>query len=115
MEIVDSLLIVPLLCGPIFILAGLILSAYPPKKINGFYGYRTPSSMKNQERWDFAQKFSGKELIKVGSILLFTSVLGFLIKPSDGIATILGLGLMIVVVVVLFIRVEKAIKERFPE
>lgn len=115
MEIIDTLLIVPLLCGPIFILAGIAMSAFPPKKINALYGYRTSNSMKSQERWDFAQKYSSRELINSGGILLFTSVLGFLIKPSDDMAIILGLGLMIAVIVVLFIRVETAIKKRFSE
>lgn len=29
---------------------------FPPKKINGVYGYRTSSSMKSQQNWDYAQK-----------------------------------------------------------
>lgn len=115
MEIVDSLLVVPLLCGGIFILAGLVMSAFPPKKINGLYGYRTPSSMKNQERWDFAQKYSAKELTKAGGILLLTSALGFLIKPSNDYEMIVGLGLLIAIVIVLFVRVENAIKRHFSE
>lgn len=115
MEMVNTLLIVPLLSGAIFILVGFIMLAFPPKKINGLYGYRTGSSMKSQERWDFAQKYSAKELMKSGVVLMLTSVLGFVIEPTGDVATIIGLGLMIVMVIVLFIRVEKAIKERFSE
>lgn len=115
MQIVDSLLIVPLLCGGAFILAGLIMLIYPPKKINGLYGYRTPNSMKSQERWDFAQKYSSLELIKAGTILLLGSTFGVIFDFGDELAIIFGLCLMIAVIVVLFIRVEKAIKKHFPE
>ena len=115
MEIVDSLLLVPLMTGPIFMLAGLVMMYFSPKEINALYGYRTSSSMKNQERWDFAQNYSARELIKFGGILLLTSGLGFVFEFSDEIAVIVGLGLMIAMVVVLFIRVEKAIKKRFPD
>lgn len=115
MEMVSTLLIVPLLSGAIFILAGFIMLVFPPMKINGLYGYRTGSSMKSQDRWDFAQKYSAKELMRSGVVLILTSALGFVIEPTDDVATIIGLGLMIAMVIVLFIRVEKAIKDRFSE
>ena len=34
------------LSGGIFYLVALVLSKFPPKKINYFYGYRTKASMK---------------------------------------------------------------------
>lgn len=34
--------------GVIFILMGLIMYIFPPKKINGLYGYRTSSSMESR-------------------------------------------------------------------
>lgn len=47
-------------CGIISILAGIILLKKPPKRINFLYGYRTNKSMRNQQSWDFAQMYSGK-------------------------------------------------------
>lgn len=58
----------PQLLGAVFLLAGLIQKHFPPKKINSFYGYRTPLSMKNQESWDEANRYSGEYMIKAGLI-----------------------------------------------
>jgi len=115
MTILKTLLVVPLLSGAIFILAGLVMFVFPPKRINGLYGYRTSSSMKSQERWDFAQKHSPIEMMKFGGILMITSFLGLIIEPNGNTPTIIGLGLMIAMIVVLVVRVEKTIKKRFPK
>lgn len=41
----------------IMLTLGILWKKNPPKNINGFYGYRTPRSMKSQEAWDFAQRY----------------------------------------------------------
>ena len=109
----ENFLLVPLLCGPIFIVAGLLMHFFPPQKINGLYGYRTPNSMETQERWEFAQKYAAKELIKLGAILSVASLLGFLFEPGNDASLFFGLGLLVLIIVILFVRVEKAIKNRF--
>ena len=43
---------------------------FPPKKINGHYGYRTKASMKSQEAWDVAQKCSAKMMLVFGILCL---------------------------------------------
>lgn len=111
----DNFILIPLLVGPIFILAGFLMVIYPPRKINYLYGYRTRSSMKTQKRWRFAQKYSAKELIKFGGILLLTSMLGFVVNIREDYSIIIGFGLMITAIVLLFIKTEKAIKNQFPE
>ncbi len=109
----NSILLIPILTGAIFIIIGLILLKFPPKKINGLYGYRTSSSMKDQERWDFAQNYSAKEIIKLGGLLMLSSLIGLFCKFKESIAIILGVGLLITMVVILLIRVERAIKKNF--
>lgn len=52
----------------IFILLGFILIKYPPKEINGIYGYRTPLSKKNQDTWDVAQKYGGVSMLILGIV-----------------------------------------------
>ena len=47
--------------------------AWPPKKINEIYGYRTTRSMKSQAVWDFAQKYSAKLMTAFGIVLLAVS------------------------------------------
>lgn len=112
MDFLIDLLLVPLLVGPIFILSGIILNLFPPKKINSIYGYRTINSMKSQERWDYAQKVSALELIKLGSILTILSFLGIFINFSETIEILIGLGLIITIIIILFIRIERAINKK---
>ena len=99
--------------GFIFIAAGLLLFYFPPKNINSLYGYRTSSSMKNQERWDFAQNFSAKGMMKLGAFLVLISSLSMITHFNNSINLIAAITLTLVGVVVLFIRVEKAIKRKF--
>lgn len=99
--------------GVISVIAGLIMYRFPPKEINDLYGYRTSSSMKNQQQWEFAQRYSSKEMMKVGVINMLISVIGLGIHIPDIFSMILGLGIMILSVVILFIRTERAIKKRF--
>ena len=54
----NPLFLIPVMTGVIFIVAGWIMMKFPPKDINSLYGYRTKNSMKNKERWAFAQKYS---------------------------------------------------------
>lgn len=56
--------------GIIIVLVGILLWAYPPKKINELYGYRTKASMKSQEAWDVAQKCSAKMMLVFGALCL---------------------------------------------
>ena len=113
MIIENQVMFIPLVMGALFMLTGLILLNFPPKKINWLYGYRTPRSMKNQETWNFAQSYSAKEMIRLGGLLLLVSGAGLFYQPKANNSTVVGLGLMIIVAVILIIRVEIAIKNRF--
>lgn len=62
--------------GGICAVCGFIFRIFPPHKINYIYGYRTKFSMKNQDTWDEAQRYSSNSLIILGLIYMG---LGFLI------------------------------------
>ncbi|MCC4044748.1 SdpI family protein [Enterococcus gallinarum] len=49
----------------------LIAKTPPEKKINSFAGFRTKASMKNQEKWAYAQK----EMIKYSEKRVFSTFL----------------------------------------
>lgn len=99
--------------GLIFVLAGLVMYLFPPKKINYLYDYRTQRSTESQERWDFAQKFSAKELIKLGMLLSLSSVTALLSNFTHSTNLLVGLFLVIVTCILLFLRVENAFKNNF--
>ena len=109
----NTLFLVPSTTGIVFILAGYIMVKFPPKKINPLYGDRTTRSMKNQERWDFSQKYSAIEMIKLGAILALCSLIGLVYTPGVNTGMFISLGLLLTMVLLLFIRVERAIKHKF--
>lgn len=109
----NPLFLIPATSGLMFMIVGYIMLKFPPTKINSLYGYRTSSSMKNQERWDFSQKYAAIEMIKLAAVLTLSSIIGLVYYPEDTLAEILGLGFLILMVVILLLRVEKAIKNKF--
>ena len=108
-----ELLLIPFLVGIIFIIVSMIMLKFPPKKINFWYGYRTPNSMKSQERWDFSQEYSAVEMRKMGVIMLVISFAGFLLPVDMLVKTAIGMAIMFGAIIYMFRRVETAIKTRF--
>ena len=104
-----------ILIGGIYTFVGFISYIFPPRKINYLYGYRTSSSMKSQERWDFAQAYSTKLMIVLGVITMIISCLGLFIVFSDTIDFYIGFSLFIFSIVFLFFKTERALKIKFPE
>lgn len=104
---------IPVMTGVIFTIAGFIMLKFPPNNINSLYGYRTHNSMKSKEAWKFSQRYASMEMIKLGLILALLGLIGFVFHPNQNLANLIGLGFMIVIVVILFLKVESAIKKRF--
>jgi len=100
-----------LLMGLLFAIAGGIMYVFPPKKINSLYGYRTASSMKNQQKWDFSQTYSAKLLFILGIVLMVVSFFKVVIKTSEETDVILGVALPLIGVITMIVVVEKALKK----
>lgn len=113
--LINDLLGLPFTVGFVFILAGLIQSAFPPKKINSLYGYRTNSSMQSEERWDFAQGYSAKKTMIIGVFLMLASTIKLFFVMSTSTEIIVSTVLIIAAVVTLIAMTEKAIKNKFPQ
>lgn len=113
MAFLNPLFLIPATTGPIFIILGFLISNFPPKKINSIIGYRTSSSMKSQEQWNFAQIYSAKEMIKFGSLLTLCSLIELVLEIKGGLGVAIGLGLMILMIALIIIRTEKAIQLKF--
>ncbi|WP_107037198.1 SdpI family protein [Brumimicrobium mesophilum] len=109
----NPLFVIPTLTGTIFVLVGIIILKFPPKKINSLYGYRTLSAMENKERWAFAQDYSAKKTVKFGALLTLTGLIGLVYYPNEIISMMLGLGLMTLAIIMIIFRTEKAIKIKF--
>ena len=99
------------LVGIIYILSGLILLKYLSKKINSFYGYRTRHSKSTQKKWDFAQRYSAKELMNQGDILIIIGVFSYIFNIKELFEIGFGLVLILLSVILIFYKTEKAIKK----
>lgn len=101
-----------LLCvGIVFILAGIILYVFPPKKINGLYGYRTQTSMQSQQKWDFAQTYSAKIMMLTGLIFTLIAPSKGMFKTNESVDLAIGMLCMIVGSILMIVVVEKALRK----
>ncbi|GAB2974641.1 hypothetical protein GCM10027049_06180 [Mucilaginibacter puniceus] len=113
----------PQLIGVIILLAGWIMVKYPPKKINYLYGYRTELSMKNQQTWDEANRFSARLMVKIGGVLIALGLIISLIFSvgilRSDIENILRTALLfissIVSAVILIVGTQRHLEKTFPE
>jgi uncharacterized membrane protein len=111
----------PHFTGILLIIIGLIMSRFPPKKINGFYGYRMPSSMKNQQTWDEVNRFSAHSMIKAGFVttligVIITALLATTKLPVDVFALVSIMSMMasgIIPAVFIIVATEKHLTRTF--
>ncbi len=106
-----SIELVPAYVGIAFVLSGLVLYKFPPKKINYFYGYRTPSAMRNQKNWDFSQTYSAIRLIVTGIIIASVALMSYLIKLQFFSTPFASSLLILCAVLYVIISTEWAIKK----
>ena len=90
----------------------------PPTEINPGYGYRTTMSSKNQDTWDFAQRYMGKVWYQAGRWLLIPSAVPLvLVLGRDvgavGMAGLAVCGVQLVVMLGTILVVERALKKNF--
>ena len=113
MDFLNALFLILGPCGLIFVVVAWLMLKYPPKEINQLYGYRTPASMKSQERWDFAQVYSSRLMFRMGWIFMAIAIPALFLQIDEGISAFLGLGLLIGGTIWLLVSTERAIKARF--
>lgn len=102
----------------IMVIAGYFMYKHSPKDINGIIGYRTKLSMKNQETWDFAQKFCGKLWLKIGGIMLLLSIILQIPFKESNKNTICWLTVIletvqVIILIVSIVIAEKTLKNTF--
>ena len=107
----STLFSILILVGGVFSIAAMLLYLFPPKKINYLYGYRTFNSMKSDERWHFAQRFSAIAMLQSGTGLILFSSLGLFLAFSEQTATVIAYSSIGLAVALLIIRTENALKK----
>lgn len=74
--------IILLSTGLIYLVCGYIFKKYPPKKMNGTYGYRSGKAMNSQKAWDLTQPYFAKILLWQGVIMVAIGLPAMLIPVS---------------------------------
>lgn len=82
--------IITFVTGCTLIVMSAITLFYPPKKINAGYGYRTKASMRNQQTWEEANRYSSKLMLFCGIALVITGVLSFFVSSLSQTGIITG-------------------------
>lgn len=90
----------------------------PPAEINPGYGYRTAMSSKNQDTWDFAQRYMGKVWYQAGRVLLIPSAVPLLpVLGRDvglvGTAGMVICGVQLAVMLGSILVTERALRRNF--
>lgn len=108
----SMLIITNLAIGPLLLILALIFKAFPPKKINWAYGYRTSRSKKSQEAWDAANKYSNDLMLWVAIITITAQVvLYFVFAPAT--ALVISCTVMCILLIIIIFVVENYLKENF--
>jgi uncharacterized membrane protein len=110
----DNIMHFPAVISIVFLIAGLIMYIFPPKKINYLYGYRTNSSMKSEQRWNFAQKYSSIQMMFTAIKLFIISLMLPWFNLNFETNTFLQIAIIVVALGFMFYKIEKAIKVNFP-
>jgi uncharacterized membrane protein len=105
--------ILVLIFSVVQIVAAAILYFYPPKEINGIYGYRTPASQKNKAQWNFAQRHAATQTFIFSIISVIIFLISLLVNISEKTAIILFLFYIFFMLYFLIYRTENAIKKKF--
>ncbi len=113
------------LFSPFFLilgLSGLCIAAagwfqlrFPPKKINGTYGYRTVKSMANDGAWHFAQDYSSRRMLRYGLVMCVISPLGWFLHWNPIVEAVLGLLVLVPPIVLVVVTTERAISQQFAQ
>ncbi|MEQ6121436.1 SdpI family protein [Reichenbachiella sp. MALMAid0571] len=98
--------------GPLLLLLSIVFKLFPPKKINYLYGYRTKRSMKNQETWDEANRYSFNLMIPIGIITtLLQGIFYFTLGSKNAVA--IASAVMVVLLLITIPMTENHLKKNF--
>lgn len=85
----------------------------PPKTINSIYGYRTNRSMKNQQTWDEANRYSSVFAFKLGLFSFALPFIGYILYPQQNVlVSLIGHSLLLILIIVF---TEAHLKARFDQ
>lgn len=109
-----SVMLIPV----VLFLFGKFFSKNVPIGINAFCGYRTKRSMKNENTWQFANRYWGRLVSKLAvlSAVITARAMAFVYSADEGAVTVvasIAAAIQIVLLIISVIITEKALKATF--
>ncbi len=99
-------LLVVMFAGMGLLLAALAIPLMQRRiKPNGWYGFRTPSTLRNPDLWYDANAYSGRLLIVYGAVIVISAILAALIPDItvDGYSMVMLVVTMLGISILLFL------------
>ena len=105
MDIDFFVILIFILVGVIEILLGLPL-LYEKIKPNWFYGFRLPKTVNNEDIWYNINKYTAKDMIISGIVIIIGMLILLLFKSSVSLSQIVLIGTILIVItlIIFFIR-----------
>jgi uncharacterized membrane protein len=79
----DDIIVGHIILASAFIGLAVFFKKNPPKTINSWYGYRTHFSMKNQQVWEEANRYSNKAMFVVAGLLVLFQIISYIIVGAQ--------------------------------
>jgi len=107
---------IPEIIAVLLVIIGHLMIKNPPGKPNPYIGYRTSSTRKSQDSWDYGQKICGKMFLNLGVILIpLLLLINVSLNMIEGFESIVCMMLTIVIelIVLIFgvIYIEREMRE----
>lgn len=110
----ERLSVLHLLTGPLLLLVAILFRAFPPRRVNSLYGYRTPRSMRNDDTWKEANRYSANLMVGLsGLLVVFQAILLWTLGARTSL--LLSTGLTVGVLVILIVCTEVHLGRLFDE
>lgn len=90
---------------------GIVLEKRIPKRGNGYAGYRTIMSMKNDDTWEFANHYFGKVCKTVGPVMFILALATMIFAFGKGDNTVKDFTSVIVTIEILALFISIVITE----
>jgi len=109
----DNTFLLSLMFAVCFLVTAGILYFFPRKKVNHFYGYRTPRSIRSQEQWDFSQKYFATQMAKAAIMVAAFSIIGIWLPESKDLRLWISIFIVVLAIRYMYGTTEAALKKRF--
>jgi uncharacterized membrane protein len=96
----------------VFLAITLIVSFFPPRSINFFYGYRTPRSMRNEDTWKEANAYSARLFQKITVLTYIVQAISLL--STDMVTSLfITMGVYLIGLPVMIFLTERHLLQKF--